>query len=192
MLRRSDSGAGDVLFARGSLPAGVWIIKEGWIELVLDARRREGVIGMMGPRQCVGEIPLILEVPAPYSAIAATDVSSLFMPAKEFTRFLRKNPTFALRWTSKLAGRVARSQGRVVQLLAPTLKERVARLLLHESYDGVFPFAQETCAAMLGASRSPVNQVLKAFERQHVIRLRYGRIEICDERGLSTLARDGG
>jgi len=140
----------------------------------------------------VGEIPLILEVPTPYSAIAGHRRQLSVHAGEGFTRFLRKNATFALRWTSKLAGRVARSQGRVVQLLAPTLKERVARLLLHESHDGVFPFAQETCAAMLGASRSPVNQVLKDFERQHLVKLGYGRIEICDERALSTLARDGG
>ena len=191
MLRSVEFATGDLLFSRGRAPAGVWIIKEGWVELTLGAGRRDGVVAALGPLQCVGEIPLILEEPAPYSAGAATDVLALFMPAREFTRFLRKNPTFALRWTSKLAGRVARAQGRVVELLAGCLKERVARLLLHESHNGVFPFAQEMCAAMLGASRSPVNQVLKEFERRGVVELRYGRIEIRDERALSTLARDG-
>ncbi len=188
MLQAVELSAGELLFRRGEVPAGVWIIREGWLELRARHTRAEGVVAVLGALECVGELSLILREPAVFSAVAVTDLHCLFMPASSFTRYLRKNPTFTLRWTVKLAGRVARVQGRVVELLGATLKEQVARLLLHESRDGVFPFAQEVCAAMLGASRSPVNQTLKELEREGVVTLRYGRVEIDDGPALAAAA----
>lgn len=171
MLSSTTLDPGEVLFDSGSEPPGVWIIQSGWIELLRGATRSDGVIALMGPLECVGDIPLMLDEPAQYRACAVTESSCLFGSAAEFNHMLRANPAFLLRWTTKLAGRVARSQGRVAEMLGKNLKEQVARVLLHESHDGRFPFSQEMCAALLGASRAPVNQVLKELEeigRAHV------------------------
>lgn len=189
-LSSTTLNPGEVLFERGSDPVGVWIIQSGWIELLEGTTRTEGVIALLGPLQCVGDIPLMLDEPAPYRACAVTESSCLFSSASEFNSMLRANPTFLLRWTTKLAGRVARSQGRVVEMLGKTLKEQVARVLLHESHEGKFPFSQEMCAAMLGASRAPVNQVLKELEAVGVVKLGYGVIEVVDEHGLVVVANE--
>lgn len=182
--------SGDVLFERGSDPSGVWIIQSGWIELLDGSTRSEGVIALMGAMQCVGDVPLMLEQPAPYRACAVTESSCLFMSADEFRQMVVTNPKFLLRWATKLAGRVSRAQGRAVEMLGKSLREQVSRVLLHESYDGVFPFSQEMCAALLGASRAPVNQVLKEFERQGTVKLGYGQIHIVDEDALALVARE--
>lgn len=184
--------SGDVLFERGLHPAGVWIIQSGWIELVDGSTRSDGIIGVMGALQCVGDVPLILDQPAPYRACAVTESSCLFMSAKEFKQMLATNPKFLLRWTTKLAGRISRAQGRVVEMLGKSLREQVSRVLLHESHDGVFAFSQEICAAMLGASRAPVNQVLRELERQGVVKLGYGHVDIVDEDALTRIAREAG
>lgn len=189
-LSSTTLDTGDVLFERGSRPAGVWIIQSGWVELLHGTTRTDGVIALLGPLQCAGDIPLMLEEPAPYRACAVTESSCLFSSASEFNSMLRTNPTFLLRWTTKLAGRVARSQGRVVEMLGKTLKEQVARVLLHESHERRFPFSQEMCAAMLGASRAPVNQVLKELEALRVVKLGYGVIEVVDEHALVRLANE--
>lgn len=189
-LSSTTLNPGDVLFERGAHPRGVWIIQSGWIELLHGTTRTDGVIALMGPRQCVGDIPLMLDEPAPYRACAVTEASCLFSPVDAFTGMLLNNPTFLLRWTTKLAGRVARSQGRVVEMLGKTLKEQVARVLLHESHEGRFPFSQEMCAAMLGASRAPVNQVLKELEALGHVKLGYGVIEVLDEHALVGLANE--
>lgn len=189
-LSSTTLGSGEILFERGSDPSGVWIIQSGWIELIDGATRSDGIIAVMGPLECAGDVPLMLEEPAPYRACAVTESSCLFISAPEFRKMLESNPSFLLRWTTKLAGRVSRAQGRVVEMLGKSLREQVGRVLLHESEDGVFAFSQEMCAAMLGASRAPVNQVLKEFERQGVVKLGYGQVEIADEIALSRIARD--
>lgn len=188
MLSATALDPGHVLFERGADPPGVWIIQSGWVELLHGSTRSDGVIALLGPFQCVGDIPLMLDEPAPYRACAVTESSCLFSSGADFKRMLRTNPKFLLRWTTKLAGRVARTQGRVVEMLGKTLKEQVARALLHESREGTFAFSQEMCAAMLGASRAPVNQVLKELEALGVVKLGYGRIEIVDERMLMRVA----
>ncbi len=190
MLQDCSFNPGEVLFDRGSVPDGVWIIKNGWVELLAGATPAAGVIELLGPLQCFGEIPLMLEEPAPYTAKAVTEGSCLFMAAPDFARVIAGNPKFLLRWAGKLAGRVARVQGRIVEMLGSSLREQVARLLLHESRDGVFAFSQDTCAAMLGASRAPVNQVLKEFERLGVVAIGYGQVEILDEPGVARLTGD--
>lgn len=188
MLHPIDVAQGHVLFDRGGSPAGAWIIQSGWIGLLVGANWTAGLITLMGPRQCVGEIPLMLDEVAPYRAEAFSDSTCLFIEAADLRRALAENPTFLLRWTTKLAGRVARAQGRIVEMLGTNLREQVARLLLHECDDGVFPFSQEVCAAMLGASRAPVNQVLKELERDGAVRLGYGHVAIIDEDRIASVA----
>lgn len=182
---------GHVLFDCGESPAGAWIIQSGWIELLAGAVRSSGVITLIGPRQCVGEIPLMLDEVAPYRAETLSEATCLFIEAADLRRALAGNPSFLLRWTIKLAGRVARAQGRIVELLGANLREQVARVLLHECDDGIFPFSQEVCAAMLGASRAPVNQVLKELERDGAVRLGYRYVEIIDEDQIAAIAGEG-
>lgn len=191
MLHRVELSQGHVLFDRGESPAGVWIVQSGWVGLLAGATRSSGVITLIGPRQCVGEIPLMLDEVAPYRAEALAHATCLFIEAGDLRHALAANPTFLLRWTTKLAGRVARVQGRVIEMLGASLREQVARVLLHECDDGVFPFSQEVCAAMLGASRAPVNQVLKELERDGAVRLGYGHVEIIDEDRIAAVAGEG-
>lgn len=190
MLSSITLDPGEVLFERGSRPRGVWIIQSGWVELLHGTTRTDGVIALIGPMQCVGDIPLMLDEPAPYRACAVTETASLFSSVPDFNHMLQSNPKFLLRWTTKLAGRVARSQGRVVEMLGKNLKEQVARVLLHESHEGRFPFSQEMCAAMLGASRAPVNQVLKELEALGIVKLGYGIVEVVDEHALVELGNE--
>jgi CRP/FNR family cyclic AMP-dependent transcriptional regulator len=44
--------------------------------------------------------------------------------------------------------------------------------------------SQETLATMLAVSRQTVNHLLKALEAEGLVRLKYGRVEILDLKGL--------
>ncbi len=187
-LKRRDLESGRVLFRQGTTPKGVWIIQSGWVALVSGPDSQRGLIGVFGPRQCVGDVPLLLGTPAPYSARALLDCSCLFLGAADFQRILERNGKVAARWASKLAGAIARTQGRVVELLGQSLHERLARVLLHEGEHGRLPFSQEVCAALVGASRPSVNQALKQLERQGIVELSYGQIEVIDRKKVNAIA----
>lgn len=191
VVSQVDLPDGQVLFDVGEDPDGVWIIQSGWVEFLVGAGQSSGVIGLLGSRQCAGDLPLMLGTPAPYRARAVGETSCLFIPAKAFQGLLTKSPKVVLRWATKVAGHTARVQGRVLEMLGRTLQQQVARVLLHEGNDGVFPFSQEMCAAMLGVSRAPVNQVLKEFEREGLVRLGYRQIEVVNKKKLAAIAGRG-
>lgn len=82
-----------------------------------------------------------------------------------------------------------------VEFISLRPKERIAARLLSiikfEKSSGppTIKVNQELLAEMVGASRKTVNQHLTAFERDGLVKVGYGRIEICDREGLIALAQ---
>jgi CRP/FNR family transcriptional regulator, cAMP and macrophage regulator len=175
-----------VLFTGGQQPSGVWIVREGRVELSVGSGRRRVVVDVLRPGDVEGDIPLLLDMPLPYTARALSDAVCLFLARDDFESLLAAHPTIARRWLSSVAQRLATSQTRILGLLGRPLTEQVARLLLDESVDGRVPLPQRTLAAMLGVQRPSLNKILKEFERARLIAVRYAAIDILDP---DTLAR---
>ena len=83
------------------------------------------------------------------------------------------------------------TQQRVLDLLAGSLQEQLASLLLHEAVDGSVDMNQSALAQQVGASRSSVNQALRGLERQGLVSLGYGRIDVVDQVGLGAMVEPG-
>jgi CRP-like cAMP-binding protein len=175
---------GQVVFAAGQPPQGVWIVRSGLLELAVGAGRRRVVVQLLRPGDVDGDIQLLLGMAAPYTARAVADSDCLFLAAAAFERLLAERPAIARRWLSSVAARLARSEARLVGLLGGSLAEQVARLLLEEASDGLVPLPQRTLAAMLGVQRPSLNKLLRDFERQGLIELGYRSVRILDLQGL--------
>jgi CRP-like cAMP-binding protein len=180
--------AGTVLFRHGEPAAGVWIAREGRIELTVGSGRRRVIVQMLRPGDVDGDIQLLLDKPSSYTARAATDVTCLFLPRDHFEQLLATRPAFARRWLSSVARRVSASQDRVLALLEGTLASQTAMLLAEETIDGRIELPQQTLAAMLGVQRPSLNRVLKDLERDGVIRIGYAAIDVLDQVGLADRA----
>jgi CRP-like cAMP-binding protein len=91
----------------------------------------------------------------------------------------------ARRWLSSVAQRLAASQARILALLGGSLTAQAATLLAEEAADGRVEVPQRTLAAMLGVARPSLNKVLKDLEREGLIRISYGAIEVPDRARLA-------
>jgi CRP-like cAMP-binding protein len=187
-LSRRDIDRGGALFSAGKVPEGVWIIREGMVELSVGAGRRRQVVQLLHPGDVDGDVQLILGVPFPYMARAASDTHALFLSSASFERLLAEHSMVARRWLSSVATRLLRSQGRILGLLGKSLTSQVARLLTDEAVDGRIRLPQRTLAAMLGVHRPSLNKVLKDLERSRLVTVGYSEIEILDVEGLARLA----
>jgi CRP-like cAMP-binding protein len=176
--------SGSVLFAAGQPPSGVWIVRQGQIELVVGSGRRRVVVDVIRPGDVDGDIPLLLEMPMAYTARALGDSTCLYLDRAAFEGLLATHPNIARRWLSSVAQRVSAGQGRLVALLGRSLPAQVAQLLLDESVDGSVQLAQRTLAAMIGVQRPSLNKVLKDFERVGLIAIHYAGIDLVDIEGL--------
>jgi CRP/FNR family transcriptional regulator, cAMP and macrophage regulator len=68
--RRFPPGA--VIFAGGQLTPGVWIVREGRIELSVGSGRRRAVVQLLRPGDVDGDIQLLLDMPLPYTGRAVS------------------------------------------------------------------------------------------------------------------------
>src|SRR6266567_362115 len=175
---------GQVVFAAGRPPKGVWIVRSGLVELAVGSGRRRAVVALMRPGDVDGDIQLLLRMGPPYTARAVDESDCLFLSAAAFERLLAERPAIARRWLSSVAARLARSEARLVGLLGGSLAEQAARLLLDEGIDGLVPLPQRTLAAMLGVQRPSLNKLLRDFERQGLIELGYRSVRVLDQEGL--------
>ncbi|MEP7023056.1 MAG: Crp/Fnr family transcriptional regulator [Actinomycetota bacterium] len=178
---------GSVLFGGGQA-SGVWIVRDGRIELSVGSGRRRAVVQLLRPGDVDGDIQLLLEMPLPYTGRALSEVTCLFLAREDFEELLATRPAIARRWLSSVAQRLAASQARILALLGGSLAAQAAGLLAEEAMDGRVELPQRTLAAMLGVQRPSLNKVLKDLERDGLIRISYAAIEILDRARLTTRA----
>ena len=179
---------GSVLFADGDQTPGVWIVREGRIELSAGSGRRRAVVQLLRPGDVDGDIQLLLAMPLPYTGRAMSEVTCLFLGRDDFERLLGAHPAIARRWLSSVAQRLAASQARVLALLGGSLTAQASKLLADEAVNGRVEVPQRTLAAMLGVQRPSLNKVLKDLEQEGLIRISYSAIEVCDTARLATRA----
>lgn len=184
--------SGGVLF-RGDDPSsvGVWIVRQGRVELSVGSGRRRVVVGVLRPGDVEGDIPLLLGHPVPYTARALDDVTCLHLTGPAFESLLAERPAIGRRWLSSIADRLATSQGRLIALLGRSLPAQLAGLLLDEAENDMVMLPQRTVAAMLGVARPSLNKVLKEFERHGHISVGYGSVQIRDTAALARVRAAG-
>jgi CRP-like cAMP-binding protein len=179
---------GEVAFARGQRPSGVWLVRSGSLELSTGSGRRRVVVGVLAPCGIAGDVPLLLGCPAVCTARALTTVQAVFLPSASFLTLFDEYPVLARSWLVGLACRHARAQEALAGTVSGSAQGRVARLLLRESRQGQVTCSQSTLTAMAGVRRPTLNQVLKQFERQGLLRVGYRQVTLLSPEGLQAHA----
>ncbi|WP_149361899.1 Crp/Fnr family transcriptional regulator [Lolliginicoccus suaedae] len=177
------------IFHSDSPPGGVWIVKSGRVELTVGTGPRKLVVQVLRGGDVDGDVQHFLDMNMPYDAHALEGATLLFLDSKAFDALLAERPTVARRWLLSVAQRVATSQNRIIDLLGCTLAEQVAKTLLAEAVGDVVELPQKTLAAMLGVQRQSLNRVLKKFERDGLVGIRYSAVDIRDSARLGAIAR---
>ncbi|MGH3911851.1 MAG: Crp/Fnr family transcriptional regulator [Pseudonocardiaceae bacterium] len=188
VVRKLDSG--QVVFGPQDRPDGVWIIRSGAVELMLETGRPRMVAQVLREGDVFGDVPLLTERESPYYSRAACVTICMWLAADDFLLLLAHRPAIARLWLSSCAARFIDSQVRLPGLLEGPLPQRTAALLICEARGSLITLSQATLAAMLGIPRPSVNRVLRAFQRQGLISLSYRRIRILDETRLCDVAHD--
>ena len=192
-LRRFGSvhhvDAGTVVAAAGSKITHVQVVSDG--ELELKARLEEGRATMAVVRRggVICDIPLLLNAPMPFDAIASRDTECIALSRQRWTQLLASSPDLSLRWMTSIARRLDDDRRRLVVVTSKPLIAQVAYLLLtlaEEGTDGecVVKLSHTTLAHLLGARRQSVTRVAGELKRLGLIEPRYGHTVVLDVDGL--------
>lgn len=181
--------AGTVVAASGTRVTHVQIVSDGEIEL--RARLDEGRATMAVVRAggVIADIPLLLNAPMPFDAIASRDTECIALSRKLWTELLTRSPDLALRWMTSIARRLDDDRRRLVVVTTKPLVAQVAYLLLDLAEAGpgddrVVKLSHTTLAHLLGARRQSVTRVFADLKRRDLVETRYGHTVLLDEGGL--------
>ncbi|WP_206996491.1 Crp/Fnr family transcriptional regulator [Trinickia mobilis] len=189
--------AGARLFIRGDADDGIYCVLEGAIRIgAASFAGKEALLALIEPGNWFGEIALFDGRPRTHDAYAERDAALFHVPRAALAVLLERAPqywhAFGLLLTQKL--RLMFNWIEETALLPAS--QRVARrlLLMAGGYGDasaarrVLKVPQEDLAMMLALSRQTINQILRQFETQGALTLRYAEIEIVDAVLLTALA----
>ncbi len=201
--------AGERLFLRGDAADGVYCVLDGAVRIgAASACGREALLALMGPVSWLGEIALFDSGVRTHDAYAERDTTLFHVPRAALAALLDETPAYWHEFGLLLAQKLRLAFEAIEESALLPAAPRVARrlLLLAAGYGEagldaasdapdtdaarhVIHVPQEDLALMLALSRQTVNQILRQFERDGLLVLRYGEIEIVDAARLEQQAR---
>lgn len=175
-LRERTVPAGTKIITQGEPDDAVFILVEGSVKV--HRQRPDGgevILAVLGPREVVGEMSLGDCHVHPCSVTTLQDSRVLRLDGEAFRRMLTEVPSLRSGLVELLCRRLRLADTRLETVAALDVEGRVAQVLLAlaEEYGkpkpggGMLipiPLTQTDIAAMTGASRVRVNQVLSRFK----------------------------
>ncbi len=167
--------SGIVLFQRGDAGDYLLALTSGRVRLsVSTPGGKELVLRHMGPGEVVGEFALIDGQPRSADATVVEPSSGVVLQREKFLRVANSFPQLGLALARHLCQQLRSTNYQMESIALYDLKARVARFLLfalREQHGATVPdraalrlvLNQGELAAVLGASRPKVNQVLQAM-----------------------------
>lgn len=200
-LRRLQGG--ELLFRRHEPGADWYGVLEGALKVGASSPQgRDLTLTYLEPGAWFGEISIFDGQPRTHDAQAQGATTVLQLPHAEFETIYAEHPGFARALLQLQCQRLRLLFGALEEANALPLEQRLARQLLNlgRSHgqleaDGALRIAlhlpQDALAQLLGTTRQRINQALKAWERDGLLRQRYGEISLIEQPRLRQLAEGG-
>jgi CRP/FNR family transcriptional regulator len=183
---------GDVIYRPGDSPRG-WIVVESGrvkVSLTADTGREVALYRIEAGESCLLTTSALLSGETMFAeAVAETDVKARLIPTPVFERLLGESAEFRRVVLRNYAERVADLVAVIQDVLFHAVPERLARLLLVGSRDGVVSTTHQALAAELGSAREVVSRILQRMEREGALAIERGEIRILNEALLRATAQ---
>ena len=194
---------GELLFRRGDAGADWYAVLSGALKVgAVGPQDRELTLTYLEPGAWFGEISIFDGQPRTHDAQAQGPTEVLQLSGLDFEAVYAAHPSFARALLQLQCARLRLLFGALEEANALPLEQRLARQLLNlgrshgqAEMDGALRIAlhlpQDALAQLLGTTRQRINQALKAWEREGMLRQRYGEIALLQQPRLRQLAEGG-
>lgn len=194
---------GELLFRRGESGADWYAVLAGALKVgAIGPQDRELTLTYLEPGAWFGEISIFDGQPRTHDALAQGPTQVLQLLGHDFEAIYAAFPSFARALLQLQCARLRLLFGALEEANALPLEQRLARQLLNlgrshgqAEPDGALRIAlhlpQDALAQLLGTSRQRINQALKTWEREGLLRQRYGEIALIQQPRLRELAEGG-
>ncbi len=183
--------AGEFIFWEGDQPDRFYMVAEGRVKILKHSSLgKEFVIAYFGSGEMFGEVAVFESKSYPGSAQVVADTRVLGIRGDDFRSFLASRPELALRIIQILAGRLRDAQGRLRDLAAERVEQRLARILLmlHSKLGPTLPFTRQEIADMAGTTTETAIRFMSRLRQAGIVRSARGKTIIVDETKLRLLS----
>lgn len=158
------------------------------------------VLRYIGPGEMFGTVAALMGQPFPADALAVVDSVEIYWSVETMRELMRRHPDIAIHATSAVGERVRDLQGRLGEMSAARVEQRIARALVRlvrqagrRTEDGVeidFPITRQELAEMTGTTLHTVSRTLSAWEDEGLVESHRRRILVRRPHGLVAIAED--
>lgn len=189
----------ELIFAEGEPAKGFYIILSGKVKLYkISPDGKEQILHIVSAPDAFAEAALFLEGTYPAYAEALTDGQLLFIPARDFSQMIEKNPKLSINMIISLSHFLKKFTALIEELSLKEVSSRVAKYLLDLSLkaerEGKDPMwieldmSKGQIAARLGTISETLSRTLGKLKAKEIIDVKKHSIKILDRRSLEELA----
>ncbi|HVM07799.1 MAG TPA: Crp/Fnr family transcriptional regulator [Acidimicrobiales bacterium] len=192
--------AGSALFLEGDPPGTVFAVESGRVSIISESGDSQVELSTTAAGHFLGEVSAIDGLPRSASAIAATDVDAIVLPAGRFNQLLESQPQLAMRVMRLLANRLRLSTQERVRHRHGDAITRIAAALVTASEERGTPVGTLTrvpveareLAAHVDGDHEMTSRALAGLEGEGWIEVGAEGIDILNLPSLRRLAEDAG
>lgn len=202
MMQRRRLADGELLFAKGDAPDGLYSVLRGRLRTSsTSSEGKELLLMQFEPGSWFGEISMFDGGGRTHDGRAVGETEILVLPRDRFLALLAAQPELYPHFLKMLCRKLRLAFAYIEDAQFEPLSVRLARRLLDllalygkPSTQGTLidiHLPQDDLASTLGASRQAISKDLKAWEARGWLALDYGRIVVHDEAALREMADHG-
>ncbi len=179
----------ELIFGPMREPENVWMVEHGLVRLhrtVPDGR--EVTIALVRPGHIFGEVPVLSEAARVSYAEAMRRSTCWRIPREVFLRVVRSDPEAGFSISKEVAGKLARIETRLEDLVFRSVEARLARTFLQLAEDfGMpagdwvqldLPLTQAELAMLVGTTRQTVSESLQELAKRGCVARDRGAIAL--------------
>jgi CRP-like cAMP-binding protein len=194
-LRNFPDGAR--IYAAGDAPDGIYGIISGSVRMMHHSVTGDYSIYYVNqPPVWFGELSEFDGEPRIQDVTANGNASLLHLPHHAFQRIISDEPRYCFEFARLMAWHVRAVFQTLAQVNASPIANRVAQALLRMQNVPAGPgkehdalrLSQDALAAIIGVSRQTINKVVRQWEKDHIVEIRYRKISIIDRVALNRVA----
>ena len=179
------------IYLEGDEATRLYFVQSGRVKTVKTTDGgKELVVGLHGPGEFFGYLPLLQHAPHGDSAIAIDESELLYIPKDDFTELLLRNPAVGQQFVCLLAGQVSGQAENLLALAYNSMRRRVADTLLqlHEQAGGqpdtAISLTRDDMAALVGTAPESLSRTLNEFKQDGLIALNQHTIQVLEPEKL--------
>lgn len=173
---------GELVFLEGDPCSGLHILDDGLVKLFrISLNGREIIINILTKGSTFNEVPVFDGGLNPVNVAALEESTIWVVDALAIREKMVQYPQFSQAVIHNLTQNLRMLVNMVDQLCLCSVSERLARLLIQRSKEGMIEYAtQDQLAARLGTVREVIGRCLRDLEKSGAIRVSKRKIEILD------------